>query len=113
MTSDRHKRYSPSLCATCAGHYSRHKRHTPLGGVTDVTVARVIRCCGTESVDRGRANGDGSRSPCCQAHSRMGGIELSATLRVHLLAPAQKMKLHSLATLRLHRRNHWPKTARQ
>jgi len=35
----RHKRHSASQCVTCAGQHCRHKRHTPLGGVTTVTLA--------------------------------------------------------------------------
>lgn len=42
MTTEyRHKRHMPSLCVTCAGQSDRHERHTPLGGVTSVTLARV------------------------------------------------------------------------
>lgn len=42
MTFDRHKRHSPSLCVTCACQYLRHIRHTPLGGVTMVTLANLV-----------------------------------------------------------------------
>lgn len=35
----RHKCHKPSLCVTCAGQFDRHERHTPLGGVTIVTLA--------------------------------------------------------------------------
>lgn len=40
--NNRHKRHSSSLCVTSAGQYYRHVRHTPLGGVTVVTLARVV-----------------------------------------------------------------------
>jgi len=36
--SNRHKRHSLSQCVTSAGQYDRHKRHTPLWGVTGVTL---------------------------------------------------------------------------
>lgn len=38
---NRHKRHSPSQCVTSGGHIYRHERHTPLEGVTIVTVAPV------------------------------------------------------------------------
>jgi hypothetical protein len=40
--SNRHNRHKPSLCVTCADHSERHKRHTPLGGVTTVTVVDKV-----------------------------------------------------------------------
>jgi hypothetical protein len=39
---NRHKRHKPSLCVACADHSERHKRHTPLGGVTTVTVVDMV-----------------------------------------------------------------------
>jgi hypothetical protein len=40
-TANRHRRYKPSQCVTRAGQHNRHQRHTPLGGVTVVTLAEV------------------------------------------------------------------------
>lgn len=40
--SNRHERHTPSQCVTCAGQSDRHERHTPLGGVTIVTLARLM-----------------------------------------------------------------------
>jgi hypothetical protein len=42
MTTDRfrHNRHKASQCVTCAGQFCRHERHTPLGGVTIVTLAK-------------------------------------------------------------------------
>lgn len=43
MTFDpRHIRHKPSQCVTCAGQCCRHIRHTPLGGVTIVTLAGAL-----------------------------------------------------------------------
>lgn len=43
MTEEwRHKRHNLSLCVTCAGQLASHKRHTPLGGVTFVTLAWIV-----------------------------------------------------------------------
>jgi hypothetical protein len=42
MMTNRHERHNPSLCVTCADHSERHKRHTPLGGVTTVTVVDMV-----------------------------------------------------------------------
>lgn len=41
MMANRHERYRTSQCVTSAGHIYRHERHTPLRGVTIVTMARV------------------------------------------------------------------------
>lgn len=38
----RHHRHNPSLCVTCAGQTYRHKRHTPLEGVTSVTLTDLV-----------------------------------------------------------------------
>jgi len=38
----RHTRHNPSLCVTCAGQTYRHKRHTPLEGVTTVTLTELV-----------------------------------------------------------------------
>lgn len=35
-------RHNLSLCVTCAGQLASHKRHTPLGGVTFVTLAWIV-----------------------------------------------------------------------
>lgn len=39
---NRHTRHNPSLCVTCAGQTYRHKRHTPLEGVTTVTLTDLV-----------------------------------------------------------------------
>ena len=39
--TNRHKRHSPSQCVTSSGQKYRHQRHTPLGGVTLVTLAEM------------------------------------------------------------------------
>lgn len=41
MMTNRHKRHSASQCVTSSGQKYRHQRHTPLGGVTLVTLAGV------------------------------------------------------------------------
>ncbi|GAW36622.1 hypothetical protein RA2_03695 [Roseovarius sp. A-2] len=41
MMTNRHNRHSPSQCVTCAGQNDRHKRHTTLGSVTGVTLAKM------------------------------------------------------------------------
>lgn len=38
MRINRHKRHNPSPCVTRAGQFCRHERHTPLKGVTCVTL---------------------------------------------------------------------------
>lgn len=38
---DRHERHSLSQCVTCADQINRHERHTPLGGVTIVTLVAL------------------------------------------------------------------------
>lgn len=38
----RDNRDVPSLCVTCAGQNDRDNRDTPLGGVTAVTLARLL-----------------------------------------------------------------------
>lgn len=51
---NRHTRHNPSLCVTCAGQTYRHKRHTPLEGVTTVTLTDLVPMppfnsgCGTD-----------------------------------------------------------------
>jgi len=42
MMSNRHNRHKPSLCVTSADQSSRHQRHTPLGGVTIVTLVALM-----------------------------------------------------------------------
>lgn len=44
MMTDLHRdnRDIPSLCVTCAGQHDRDERDTPLGGVTDVTLADLV-----------------------------------------------------------------------
>ena len=38
----RDKRDRPSLCVTCAGQNDRDSRDTPLGGVTTVTLTKMV-----------------------------------------------------------------------
>lgn len=40
--ADRHERHSLSQCVTSAGQNDRHTRHTTLGSVTGVTLARSV-----------------------------------------------------------------------
>lgn len=42
MFDPRHIRHKSSQCVTCAGQCCRHIRHTPLGGVTIVTLAGAL-----------------------------------------------------------------------
>jgi hypothetical protein len=42
MMIDSHQRHSLSQCVTCAGQPCRHQRHTPLGGVTIVTLFELV-----------------------------------------------------------------------
>jgi hypothetical protein len=39
---NRHQCHNPSLCVTCADHADRHQRHTPLEGVTIVTLVDKV-----------------------------------------------------------------------
>jgi hypothetical protein len=42
MMCNRHQCHNPSLCVTCADHADRHQRHTPLEGVTIVTLVDKV-----------------------------------------------------------------------
>ena len=48
MSKPRHIRHKPSPCVACAAQSCRHIRHTPLGGVTIVTLGpdRRLPCAG-------------------------------------------------------------------
>ena len=54
-----HKRHTSSQCVTCDDQSYRHKRHTPLGGVTDVTLVDLVPMAPNET---GVGTGGGTSS---------------------------------------------------
>jgi hypothetical protein len=64
MMSNRHQCHNPSLCVTCADHADRHQRHTPLEGVTIVTLVDKVPMPSFYS--GGRAAGGGYAFALCK-----------------------------------------------